>query len=82
MEQVTAQDIAAWDADLQALTDRMSWMFNRLEPKVTFGLMLRALPADLSKNNCRRTVKNPHRRPFTAPPVASDLPAGGQIPPR
>lgn len=51
MEQVTAQDIAAWDADLQALTDRMSWMFNRLEPKVTFGLMLRALPADLSKNN-------------------------------
>jgi hypothetical protein len=39
VEQITAQDIAAWDADVQALTDRLSWMFNRPEPKVTFGLI-------------------------------------------
>ena len=26
------QDITAWDADLQTLTDRLNWMFNRPEP--------------------------------------------------
>jgi SRSO17 transposase len=51
VEQVTAQDIAAWDADLQTLTDRLSWMFTRPEPKKTFGLMLRALLADVPKKN-------------------------------
>jgi SRSO17 transposase len=49
--QVTAQDIAAWDADLQTVTDQLSWMFNRPEPKVTFGLMLRALLADVPKKS-------------------------------
>ncbi|WP_442912788.1 IS701 family transposase [Kutzneria sp. CA-103260] len=48
---MTAQDIAAWDADLQTLTDRLSWMFTRPEPKKTFGLMLRALLADVPKKN-------------------------------
>jgi hypothetical protein len=48
---VTAQDIAGWDADLRALTDGLSSMFNRPEPKATFGLMVRALLADVPKKN-------------------------------
>ncbi|MEU4381005.1 hypothetical protein, partial [Micromonospora echinofusca] len=31
---------------------------------------------------CRRPVKDPHRRPFTAPLMARVLPVDGQIPPR
>ena len=31
---------------------------------------------------CQRPVQTPRRRPFTAPVMASDLPAGGQISPR
>ncbi|WP_202971024.1 IS701 family transposase [Saccharothrix sp. ALI-22-I] len=48
---MTVQDIAGWDADLQALTEGLGWMFNRPEPKVTFGLMVRALLADVPKKN-------------------------------
>jgi SRSO17 transposase len=50
-EAVTVQDITDWDADLRALTDGLGWMFNRPEPKVTFGLMVRALLADVPKKN-------------------------------
>jgi SRSO17 transposase len=48
---VTALDIAGWDADLRALTDGLGSLFNRPEPKVTFGLMVRALLADVPKKN-------------------------------
>lgn len=51
VEVVTAEDIAAWDADLANLTDGLGWLFNRPEPKVTFGLMVRALLADVAKKN-------------------------------
>jgi SRSO17 transposase len=48
---VTALDIAGWDADLRALTDGLGSLFNRPEPRVTFGLMVRALLADVPKKN-------------------------------
>jgi SRSO17 transposase len=50
-EAVTVQDITDWDADLRALTEGLGGMFNRPEPKVTFGLMVRALLADVPKKN-------------------------------
>src|SRR6266581_3082473 len=50
-EIVTVDDIAAWDADLHALTDGLGWLFHRPEPKVTFGLMVRALLSDAPKKN-------------------------------
>jgi hypothetical protein len=69
VEQVTAQDITTWDADLQTLTDRLSWLFNRPEPKKTFGLMLRALLADVPKKNswglAEHTGCPPHARSST-----------------
>jgi SRSO17 transposase len=67
VELVTAWDIAAWDADLQTLTDRLSWMFNRPEPKKTFALMLRALLADVPKKNSWGLAEHaglPTPRPF------------------
>jgi len=67
VEQVTAQDITAWDADLQTLTDRLSGMFTRPEPKKTFGLMLRALLADVPKKNSWGLAEHaglPTPRPF------------------
>lgn len=67
MEQVTAQDITAWDADLQTLTEGLSWMFNRPEPKKTFGLLLRALLADVPKKNSWGLAEHaglPTPRPF------------------
>jgi SRSO17 transposase len=48
---VTALDIAGWDAGLRALTDGLGSLFNRPEPKATFGLMVRALLADVPKKN-------------------------------
>ncbi|WP_088999044.1 outer membrane protein assembly factor BamB family protein [Micromonospora echinofusca] len=41
----------------------------------------RCLPFD-GAAVCRRPVKDPHRRPFTAPLMARVLPVDGQIPPR
>jgi hypothetical protein len=67
MEQVTAQDIIAWDAGLQTLTDRLSWMFNRPEPKDAFGLMLRTLLADIPRKNSWGLAEHaglPTPRPF------------------
>src|SRR5205809_91581 len=51
VEIITVEDIAGWDEDLQALTDGLGWLFNRPEPKVTFGRMVRALLADVPKKN-------------------------------
>lgn len=48
---VTVEDIAGWDASLQELTGGLGWLFNRPEPRVTFGLMVRALLADVPKKN-------------------------------
>jgi SRSO17 transposase len=48
---VTAEDIAGWAADLQELTDGLGWLFNRPEPRVTFGLFTRALLSDVPKKN-------------------------------
>jgi SRSO17 transposase len=39
------------DEDLQVLTDGLGWLFNRPEPRVTFGLMVRGLLADVAKKN-------------------------------
>src|SRR6266566_7934427 len=47
----TVDDIATWDADLRALTDELGWLFHRPEPKVTFGLMVRALLSDVPRKN-------------------------------
>ena len=49
VEVVTVEDIADWDADLAALTDGLGWLFDRPEPKVTFGRMIQALLADVQK---------------------------------
>src|SRR6266508_1581583 len=51
VEIMTVEDIAGWDEDLQALTDGLGWLFNRPEPRVTFGLMVRGLLADVAKKN-------------------------------
>jgi hypothetical protein len=40
VEIMTVEDIAGWDEDLRALTDGLGSLFNRPEPKVTFGLMV------------------------------------------
>lgn len=51
VEITTVEDIAGWDEDLQALTDGVGWLFNRPEPRVTFGLTVRALLSDVAKKN-------------------------------
>ena len=51
VEIMTVEDIAGWDEDLQALTDGLGWLFNRPEPRVTLGLMVRGLLADVAKKN-------------------------------
>jgi len=51
VEVVTGEDITAWDTDLAALTEGLGRLFNRPEPKVTFGRMVRALLADVPKKN-------------------------------
>jgi SRSO17 transposase len=51
VEVATVEDVTGWDADLQALTDGLGWLFNRPEPRVTLGLMVRALLADVPKKN-------------------------------
>src|SRR5439155_4989067 len=51
VEIMTVEDIAGWDEDLRALTDGLGWLFNRPEPRVTFGLMVRGLVADVAKKN-------------------------------
>jgi SRSO17 transposase len=51
VEVVTAEDISAWDADLRTLTDGLGWLFGRPEPRVTLGLMVRALLANVPKKN-------------------------------
>lgn len=51
VEVVTGEDITGWDADLAALTGGLGWLFNRPEPRVTLGLMVRALLADVPKKN-------------------------------
>jgi hypothetical protein len=43
--------LAGWDADLRALTDGLGSLFHRPEPKAMFGLMVRALLADVPKKN-------------------------------
>lgn len=49
---VGVEDIEDWDADLSALTGGLEWLFARPEPKQTFGLLVRALLADVGKKNC------------------------------
>jgi SRSO17 transposase len=49
---VTAQDIDTWDAQLSALTGGLGWLFARPEPRETFGLLVRAMLADVTKKNC------------------------------
>src|SRR5215475_9126833 len=51
VEIMTVEDIAGWDEDLRALTDGLGWLFNRPEPQVTFGLLVRGLLADVAKKN-------------------------------
>jgi SRSO17 transposase len=51
VEIMTVEDIARWDEDLRVLTDGLGWLFNRPEPKATFGLMVRGLLADVPKKN-------------------------------
>jgi SRSO17 transposase len=48
---VTVRDIAGWDADLWKLTDGLGWLFNRPEPRETFGVFVRALLSDVPKKN-------------------------------
>ncbi len=51
VEIMTVEDIAGWDEDLQELTAGLGRLFNRPEPRVTFGLMVRGLLADVAKKN-------------------------------
>src|SRR5437763_14443293 len=51
VEVATVDDVTRWDEDLQALTDGLGWLFNRPEPRVTLGLMVRGLLADVAKKN-------------------------------
>jgi hypothetical protein len=49
---VTVRDIDGWGAELSAVTDGLGWLFGRPEPKETFGLLVRAMLADVAKKNC------------------------------
>lgn len=49
---VGVEDIEAWDRELSALTQGLEWLFARPEPRVTFGLLVRALLADVGRKNC------------------------------
>ncbi len=49
---VEVGDVEGWDADLSAVTQGLGWLFARPEPKETFGLLVRALLADVAKKNC------------------------------
>jgi SRSO17 transposase len=49
---ITAGDIDEWDADLSAVTSGLGWLFTRPEPRETFGLLVRAMLADVGKKNC------------------------------
>ena len=79
MEQVTAGDVAAWDAGLETLADRLSGMLHRPEPKTTFGLVLRALLADVPKKNSGAWPSTrdcpPHARSSTGSMARSGTPA-------
>jgi hypothetical protein len=50
---VEVGDVEGWDADLSAVAQGLGWLFARPEPKQTFGLLVRALLADVAKKNCR-----------------------------
>ncbi|CAI7979098.1 transposase [Frankia sp. Hr75.2] len=64
---VTARDIAGWEQELTALTDGLSWLFNRPESKRVFADFVRALLADVPKKNSwglAEHVGYPTPRPF------------------
>jgi hypothetical protein len=49
---VTVGDVEGWDADLSVVTGGLGRLFARPEPKETFGLLIRAMLADVAKKNC------------------------------
>jgi SRSO17 transposase len=51
LEDVTEHDIAGWAEDVQAWTDELGFLFNRPEPRRTFGLFIKGLLSDASKKN-------------------------------
>ncbi|MER7694946.1 transposase, partial [Streptomyces sp. NPDC097610] len=51
MMDVTAEQIAEWDAELAVLTGSLGYLFNRPEPKVVFAQFIEGLLAELPKKN-------------------------------
>jgi SRSO17 transposase len=51
LESVSEDDIAGWAEDVQAWTDELGFLFNRPEPKRTFGLFIKGLLSDAPKKN-------------------------------
>ena len=51
LESVTEDDIAGWAEDVQVWTDELGFLFNRPEPKRTFGLFIRGLLSDAPRKN-------------------------------
>jgi SRSO17 transposase len=51
LEIVTEDDIAGWAEDVQTWTDELGFLFNRPEPKRTFGLFIKGLLSDAPKKN-------------------------------
>ena len=52
VDAITVEDIDGWAADLSALTAGLGWLFARPEPRETFGLIVRAMLAEVGKKNC------------------------------
>ena len=51
LENVTEDDIAGWAEDARVWTDDLGFLFNRPEPKRTFGLFIKGLLSDAPKKN-------------------------------
>jgi SRSO17 transposase len=52
VDSVTAEDLAACDAQLSAVTAELGALFTRPEPKETFCLLVRGMLAEVAKKNC------------------------------
>jgi SRSO17 transposase len=51
LEDVTERDIAGWAEDVQVWTDELGFLFNRPEPRRTFGLFIKGLLSDARRKN-------------------------------
>jgi hypothetical protein len=76
VDAVTVEDIDVWDANLAALTGGLGWLFARPEPRETFGLIVRAMLAEVGKKNCPGYAHTLLIRQATTPKFTKKHPEG------